>query len=484
MDTFGLEEEKQKEKNSRRLRFVLIIVVVAAVLVVGICGFIYGFDVPEAFLSKTAALTLNTFRDVLGSGGGGKLAFEIDMSGEPQSSSPLSAISETASSGAVQDYASGEMVSVSQILNASGEKSAALGGSNGESSSASSLGAGFGSDSAPSDATAKTSSGKSAKNSSAPATSLCGFASAGSPARKVIFNEIAWMGSAPQAGETAAHAANREWIELKNISRDDIYLTGWQISDSSGKFKVIFGAGDKIGTGGSVTFNAGGFYLLERASDNSVPGIKANEIYSGVLTNSGMSLRLFGADCTLSDEIVNASSGWAAGDNPTKATMERNAHDFGWHTSVSPGGTPKAENSVPAVVASATTTASTSTITAATTTAVTVTTTTVSAATTTPISSIVSYTVGVSSQGDGSGMVISSPVGIYCGTDCVESYISGTLLTLAAMPDSNSEFAGWSGPCSGTGVCVFAVNGTTAVVGMFKSLAPSSPTASQSSGDD
>lgn len=54
----------------------------------------------------------------------------------------------------------------------------------------------------------------------------------------------------------------------------------------------------------------------------------------------------------------------------------------------------------------------------------------------------------------------SNPSGITCGTDCSELYRRGTLVTLMALPDPTSTFAGWSGACTGTGPCVVTMLGT------------------------
>ena len=39
----------------------------------------------------------------------------------------------------------------------------------------------------------------------------------------------------------------------------------------------------------------------------------------------------------------------------------------------------------------------------------------------------------------------SSPAGISCGSDCSEAYLSGTVVSLTAIPASGSTFGGWSG---------------------------------------
>ena len=65
-------------------------------------------------------------------------------------------------------------------------------------------------------------------------------------------------------------------------------------------------------------------------------------------------------------------------------------------------------------------------------------------------SSTQTYTLSVNKAGTGTGVVTSSPAGINCGSDCSESYNSGTSITLTATPDASSTFTGWSGACTGT----------------------------------
>jgi len=56
----------------------------------------------------------------------------------------------------------------------------------------------------------------------------------------------------------------------------------------------------------------------------------------------------------------------------------------------------------------------------------------------------------VHKAGSGGGTVTSAPPGINCGADCTEPYAKGTVVTLTAVPDAGSVFAGWSGDCSGS----------------------------------
>lgn len=158
----------------------------------------------------------------------------------------------------------------------------------------------------------------------------CDFtAVSGSPAEKrVIFNEIAWMGT--------PRGANDEWLELKNISAGAVNLYGWQILSGDGRIKFRFG---------DAVLGAGEFFLLERTDDDSLPEIKADAIYSGLLPNEGSWLRLIDSDCALVDEI-NAAGGWTrwGGDRVSRRTLERSAAG-GWQTSSEIGGTPRRENS-------------------------------------------------------------------------------------------------------------------------------------------
>lgn len=72
----------------------------------------------------------------------------------------------------------------------------------------------------------------------------------------------------------------------------------------------------------------------------------------------------------------------------------------------------------------------------------------------------------VTKTGTGGGTVTSNPAGINCGTDCSETYSTATTLTLTAVSDNNSDFAGWSGmgiSCPGTGSCTVSVDGAKLV---------------------
>ena len=93
------------------------------------------------------------------------------------------------------------------------------------------------------------------------------------------------------------------------------------------------------------------------------------------------------------------------------------------------------------------------------------------AATVTATFNLALYRLNVVKNGTGAGTVTSSPVGINCGTDCLEDYNAGTVVTLSAAPAVGSTFAGWSGGgCAGTGPCVVTMAAATTVTATFNAL--------------
>jgi len=153
----------------------------------------------------------------------------------------------------------------------------------------------------------------------------------------VVINEIAWMGTTNYHGD--------EWVELYNNTSDSISLDGWVLKSTDDK--------PTINLEGNIP--PGGFFLLERTDDTSIPNQQADQIYTGVLGNNGEHLELADNEGNLIDN-VNA---WGkvlwegfGGDNDTKQTMERKSPNLtgsdpvSWATSIDVGGTPKTQNSV------------------------------------------------------------------------------------------------------------------------------------------
>ncbi len=137
----------------------------------------------------------------------------------------------------------------------------------------------------------------------------------------VEISEIAWMGT--------QNSAQDEWLEL--YSSDGAQLEGWTLIAADG--------GMTINLSGQIS--AGGYFLIERTDDNTLPNVSADLIvpFGNGLNNNGEHLILKDSSGAAVDS-VDASSGWPAGDNSTKETMQKNSSGA-WITAA---GTPKAAN--------------------------------------------------------------------------------------------------------------------------------------------
>lgn len=88
--------------------------------------------------------------------------------------------------------------------------------------------------------------------------------------------------------------------------------------------------------------------------------------------------------------------------------------------------------------------------------------------------------LSVSKSGSGSGTVSSSVGGINCGPSCSATLPLGSNVTLTATPASGSTFAGWSGDCTGTGVCTLSMHAPRQVTAQFNAGPPQTLTVSKS----
>lgn len=140
-------------------------------------------------------------------------------------------------------------------------------------------------------------------------------------AKDILINEIAWMGT--------EISSNDEWIELYNISNEDIPLENYKlfIGEKEIKLKGII--------------KANNFYVLERTDESTLPNIKADLIYTGSIKNTGAKIILKDNKNNVIDE-ADFTNGWTAGDNKTKQTAER--IDDLWQTSIKKGGSPNEIN--------------------------------------------------------------------------------------------------------------------------------------------
>ncbi|HXI84031.1 MAG TPA: hypothetical protein VNL17_08080 [Verrucomicrobiae bacterium] len=83
----------------------------------------------------------------------------------------------------------------------------------------------------------------------------------------------------------------------------------------------------------------------------------------------------------------------------------------------------------------------------------------------------VNFNLSVAKIGAGTGTVTSSPAGISCGATCTASFANNSVVTLSAVPDTNSAFRGWSGGgCAGTGACVVTLISNTTCTANFDAL--------------
>ena len=80
----------------------------------------------------------------------------------------------------------------------------------------------------------------------------------------------------------------------------------------------------------------------------------------------------------------------------------------------------------------------------------------------------------VSKSGAGQGTIVSSPPGIDCGSTCAHEYQQGSTVALTATPAPGSTFAGFSGACSGIGVCAVTVSAAESVTATFAQVLPPS----------
>ena len=80
------------------------------------------------------------------------------------------------------------------------------------------------------------------------------------------------------------------------------------------------------------------------------------------------------------------------------------------------------------------------------------------------------FLLTVQKQGSGQGSVVSTPLGIACGSDCSEVYFNGTAVTLFANASTSSIFVGWS-DCPFVNIfnnCVTVVESTHSIFAIFQ----------------
>ncbi len=156
----------------------------------------------------------------------------------------------------------------------------------------------------------------------------------------VVINEIAWMGS-PMEEVNSKNHWRYEWLELYNTSTEPVSLKGWSVELMQGDKVFTIPLQGSIGPEG---------YFLAASSDQ-IKGADVNyKTLAGVFSNSGQKVVVRDTAKKIIDE-TDWQSGWPAGDNDIKLTMERvdaegsSKDPLNWQTSLAIGGTPKAQNS-------------------------------------------------------------------------------------------------------------------------------------------
>ena len=118
---------------------------------------------------------------------------------------------------------------------------------------------------------------------------------------EVIIHEIAWMGTTAAAGQ--------QWIELYNPGRDAVDLAGWTLRCRDHEF--VADLDGVIGPGDS--------YVLMHEDYPALPGVPVAATFAGQWCSSGERLLLEDAHGRLVDRVHD----WHAGDEATRATMQR-----------------------------------------------------------------------------------------------------------------------------------------------------------------
>lgn len=83
------------------------------------------------------------------------------------------------------------------------------------------------------------------------------------------------------------------------------------------------------------------------------------------------------------------------------------------------------------------------------------------------------YLLSITKEGTGTGHVFSSDYAIDCGAYCSKTYVEGTMLTIAANPDSSSVFTAWHNcPSESANLCFIQINGNRTVSAEFNLKPP------------
>lgn len=80
-------------------------------------------------------------------------------------------------------------------------------------------------------------------------------------------------------------------------------------------------------------------------------------------------------------------------------------------------------------------------------------------------------TLTLTAAGSGSGLAVSTPLGIDCGSICSHAFALGTEVRLMGLANTGSRFAGWTGAgCSDTATCIVTMDSAASVTATFTAI--------------
>ena len=118
---------------------------------------------------------------------------------------------------------------------------------------------------------------------------------------RVIFHEIAWMGT--------ARSSDNQWLELYNAGDESVSLDGWILSSKSGSLSNTL----------SGRLAPGQTLFMAASQEARMGGIPVHQTFSGSLSPDGETLQLHDAQGNLIDDV----DAWYAGSADSFATMQR-----------------------------------------------------------------------------------------------------------------------------------------------------------------
>jgi hypothetical protein len=102
---------------------------------------------------------------------------------------------------------------------------------------------------------------------------------------------------------------------------------------------------------------------------------------------------------------------------------------------------------------------------------------------TTPVVEEVQVTLGVTTAGDGHGMIRIGGALRDCSDLCRIKVVQGTSETISARPASGSTFVGWTAPCDAPRTCIVSMDMSRLLTALF-ALKPAQPTSECADGID